>query len=106
MDRLLCLGFAQENVFLPLKVRGVLRAELILANVIVFLMKSQGPDQINKKLAAKNIGYKKIAYMLYGAYVGFANMPKTFTNPLFDFGGVKHFNYIDDYLFTVLNADL
>lgn len=48
----------------------------ILASIIVFFMKLQGHDQINKMLIAKGIHYKQIAFMLYGAYTGFANLPK------------------------------
>ncbi|MDR2065283.1 MAG: hypothetical protein LBP85_06220 [Prevotellaceae bacterium] len=71
----------------------------VLANLIVFFMKLQGPDQINKMLVAKNIKHKEIAFMLYGAYTGFANMPKTFTNVIFDWDNAKLFDHIDDYLF-------
>ncbi|KAA6324860.1 hypothetical protein EZS27_025860 [termite gut metagenome] len=72
----------------------------VLANLIVFLMKLQGYDQINKMLVSKNIAHKQLAFMFYGAYVGFANMPKTFTNIIFDSNNEKMFEYIDNYLFS------
>jgi hypothetical protein len=72
----------------------------IFASIIVFFMKMQGHDQINKMLIVKGIKHKQIAFMLYGAYVGFANMPKTFTNIVFDSDNTKLFNYIDNYLFN------
>lgn len=72
----------------------------ILACVIVFFMKLQGHDQINKMLITKGIHHKKIAFMLYGAYTGFANLPKTFTNLIFDSENRKLQEYIDNYLFN------
>ena len=70
----------------------------ILASIIVFFMKMQGHDQINKMLITKGIKHKQIAFMLYGAYTGFANLPKTFTNLIFDSENQKLRNFIDDYL--------
>ncbi len=71
-----------------------------LANLIVFFMKVQGHDQINKILITKCIKHKQIAFMLYGAYTGFANFPKTFTNLIFDSDNQKLQNHIDNYLFN------
>jgi hypothetical protein len=78
----------------------VFPANDVLANLIVFFMKLQGHDQINKMLVAKNVKHKQIAFMLYGAYVGFANMPKTFTNIIFDSENQKLQESIDNYLFN------
>ncbi|GHV09740.1 hypothetical protein FACS1894162_1000 [Bacteroidia bacterium] len=72
----------------------------VLANLIVFLMKLQGHEQINKMLVAKHVTHKQIAFMFYGAYVGFANMPKTFTNIIFESNNENLFEYIDNYLFN------
>jgi len=72
----------------------------ILASLIIFLMKLQGHDQINKMLIAKGVKNKKVAFMLYGAYTGFANLPKTFTNLIFDSENKKLQYFIDDYLFN------
>lgn len=72
----------------------------VIANIIVFLMKLNGHDQINKMLVAKNIHNRQIAFLLYGAYLGFANMPKTFTNIIFDSDNTELFSYIDNYLFN------
>ncbi len=72
----------------------------VMANIIVFLMKLNGHDQINKMLVAKNIHNRQIAFLLYGAYLGFANMPKTFTNIIFDSDNTELFSYIDNYLFN------
>ncbi|MDR1171399.1 MAG: hypothetical protein LBL24_02980 [Bacteroidales bacterium] len=72
----------------------------VLANLIVFLMKLGGHEQINKMLVTRNIPNRQIAFMLYGAYVGFANMPKTFTGVIFDSNNSELFQYIDDHLFS------
>lgn len=72
----------------------------VMASIIIFLMKLNGHDQINKMLVAKNINNRQIAFLLYGAYLGFANMPKTFTNIVFDSDNTELFSYIDNYLFN------
>lgn len=71
----------------------------VIANVIVFLMKCNGHEQINKLIVNKGVSFKEIAFLFYGAYVGFANMPKTFTNIIFDSENLNLMNYIDNYLF-------
>lgn len=71
----------------------------VIASIIIFLMKLNGHEQINKMLVAKNIHNRQIAFLLYGAYLGFANMPKTFTNIVFDSDNTDLFSYIDNYLF-------
>ncbi len=73
---------------------------LVMANIIVFLMKLNGHDQINKMLVAKNIQNRQISFLLYGAYLGFANMPKTFTNIVFDGDNTQLLSYIDNHLFN------
>jgi hypothetical protein len=71
----------------------------VMANIIIFLMKLNGHDQINKMLIAKNIHNRQVSFLLYGAYLGFANLPKTFTNVVFDSDNSELFNYIDNHLF-------
>lgn len=72
----------------------------VMANIITFLMKLNGHDQINKMLVAKNIHNRQISFLLYGAYLGFANLPKTFTNVVFDSDNSELFSYIDNHLFN------
>ena len=71
----------------------------VLASLLIFIMKLNGPDQITKMLIKRNIHHKELALMFYGAFVGFANMPKTFTNVIFDSGNQKLFDLIDEFLF-------
>ncbi len=72
----------------------------VMASIIIFLMKLNGHDQINKMLVAKNIHNRQLAFLLFGAYLGFANMPKTFTNIVFDSDNTELFSYLDNYLFN------
>lgn len=53
-------------------------------------------------LITKDIHNKQIAFMLYCAYFGFTNLPKTFTNLIFDSANHKLQNLIDNYLFNTL----
>ena len=76
-----------------------------LNNLLVFLFKFNDHEQINKMIVKKNIQNKQIAFMLYGAYVGFANMPKTFTNIIFNSNNNELLSYIDNYLFDILLQD-
>ncbi len=71
----------------------------IIRVIIVFLMKTNGFDQMNKMLVNKNIDRKDIAYLLWGAFIGFANLPKTFTNIIFESNNNALFEHIDNYLF-------
>ena len=72
----------------------------VIASIIIFLMKLNGHNQINKMLVAKNIHNRQFAFLLFGAYLGFANMPKTFTNIVFDSDNKDLLSYIDNYLFN------
>ncbi len=72
----------------------------ILSCVIIFLMKLQGHEQINKMLITKGLKFKQISFMLYGAYYGFANLPKTFTNIIFENNNIEMQEQIDEYLCT------
>lgn len=75
-----------------------------LANLIAFLMKANGHDQINKLLITKGVTNKELAFLFYGTYVGFANMPKTFTNIIFDSDNNELFDYIDNQLHKFIIA--
>lgn len=78
----------------------------VLANIIVFFMKVNGHDQINKMLISKSINHQQLAFMLYGAYTGFANLPKTFTKQIFENECSTLQVQIDNYIFSrfIINA--
>ena len=71
----------------------------LMASLLIFIMKLNGPDQITKMLIRKNIKHKELALMFYGAFVGFANMPKTFTNIIFNSDNQELFDLIDAFIF-------
>jgi len=79
----------------------------VISNLLVFLMKLQGHDQIKKMLINKGIKDKEIAFMFYGAYSGFASLPKTFTDIIFESNNDQLFEYLDDFLFDrYLNSNI
>ena len=57
---------------------------LVLQSIMSFFVKPLGFEQIERYMLIKKFTRKEYAFMLWGACVGFADMPKTFTNILFD----------------------
>jgi len=55
----------------------------LLQSIMSFLIKSIDYSQIERFMIMKNYAQKSYAFMLWGAWVGFADMPKTFTNVIF-----------------------
>lgn len=55
----------------------------IIKSIMGFLLKPFGFDQIEKYLMKKNCMHKEFAFMLWGACIGYADMPKTFTEVLY-----------------------
>jgi hypothetical protein len=48
-----------------------------------FFVKPLGFDQMERYMMIKKYPNKAYAFMLWGAWVGFADMPKTFTNVIY-----------------------
>lgn len=55
----------------------------IFQSVMSFFVKPLGFDQIERYMMIKKYPNKAYAFMLWGAWIGFADMPKTFTNVLY-----------------------
>lgn len=55
----------------------------VIKSTMGFLLKPFGFEQIERYLLNKKCQYKEYAFMLWGACIGFANMPKTFTEVLY-----------------------
>lgn len=55
----------------------------ILQSIMSFFVKPLGFEQIERFMLMKNYTQKRYAFMLWGAWVGFADIPKTFTNILY-----------------------
>jgi hypothetical protein len=71
----------------------------IIRNLLVFLIKTNGYDQINKMMENRGINGKDITFSFWGAFMGFSNLPKTFTNIIFESNNDLIFEHIDNYLF-------
>jgi hypothetical protein len=55
----------------------------IFQSVMSFFVKPLGFDQMERYMMIKKYPNKAYAFMLWGAWVGFADMPKTFTNVIY-----------------------
>lgn len=55
----------------------------VIKSTMGFLLKPFGFDQIERYLLNKKCQHKEYAFMLWGACIGFADMPKTFTEVLY-----------------------
>lgn len=55
----------------------------VLQAIMSFYIKAQGFDQIERFMLNKKYQHKELAFMLWGAYVGFADIPKTFTHVIY-----------------------
>jgi hypothetical protein len=73
---------------------------LVLNSFLAFIIKPNSADELTKFLNNKNVSDYFIAYSIWGAFYGFANMPKTFTNIIFESANDKLFDVIDNYLFN------
>ena len=72
----------------------------VLQSIMSFFVKPLGFEQIERYMLIKKFTHKEYAFMLWGACVGFADMPKTFTKILYDNKNVT--GTLDDFLFTCL----
>ena len=55
----------------------------VFQSIMSFFVKPLGFDQIERYMMIKKFPSKAYAFMLWGAWIGFADMPKTFTNVLY-----------------------
>lgn len=55
----------------------------IFQSIMSFFIKAQGFEQIERFMLNRKYRYKEYAFMLWGAYIGFAAIPKTFTNVIY-----------------------
>lgn len=68
----------------------------ILQSIMSFFIKPLDFNQIERFMRIKQYKQKSYAYMLWGASIGFADMPKTFTNIIYQNENITHL--IDDTL--------
>ena len=72
----------------------------ILQSIMSFFVKPLGFDQIERYMMIKKFPSKAYAFMLWGAWIGFADMPKTFTNVLYQNNDINFIidNKLEDIL--------
>lgn len=68
----------------------------IFNSVMSFYIKPFGFDQIERYMMNRNYTQKQYAFMLWGACKGYADLPRTFTNVLYENDAT---NEVDQYLF-------
>lgn len=65
-----------------------------------FFIRGEDPDRLIDYLISQGIEDYRFALGMWGAYFGFANMPKTITNTIFENTSVKYQDSISDYIFS------
>ena len=73
----------------------------IFQSIMSFFVKPLGFDQIERYMMIKKYSQKAYAFMLWGAWIGFADMPKTFTNVLYQNDEID--SIIDNKLYTMID---
>lgn len=73
----------------------------LLQAIMSFFIKPRGFDQIDRFMLNRGYQLKKYAYMLWGAIVGYASIPKTLTNIVND--NIKE-DLLDSYLSSIYKS--
>ena len=73
----------------------------LLQAIMSFFIKPRGFDQIDRFMLNRGYQLKKYAYMLWGAIVGYASIPKTLTNIIND--NIKE-DLLDSYLSSIYKS--
>jgi len=71
----------------------------VFCSMMAFFIKPFGFDQMERYMLNRNITNKQYGFMLWGAAMGYAALPKTFTNLLYNNENIYH--NMDEYLLTV-----
>ena len=71
----------------------------VLQNFISFIIKPYNNDELKNFAYSKEVKDIHFAFSMWAAYIGFANLPKTFTNIVLESGDDELMEYLDDYLF-------
>lgn len=73
----------------------------IFQSIMSFFIKPLGFDQIERYMMIKKYPHKAYAFMLWGAWIGFADIPKTFTNVIYQNDDID--SLIEKKLYTMIN---
>lgn len=72
---------------------------LVLQNFISFIIKPYNNDELKNFAYSKEVKDIHFAFSMWAAFIGFANLPKTFTDIVLDSKDDILIEYIDEYLF-------
>jgi hypothetical protein len=67
--------------------------------VVIFLARPRDPVEIERLVTSENARFGTVAFLLHGAFVGFAGLWATFTGTFFRKGNEKTMRLVDDFLF-------
>lgn len=71
----------------------------VFGSMMAFFVKPDGFDQIERYMQIMHIGNKQYGFMLWGAAMGYAAFPKTFTRILYN--KEESYQEMDDFLFSL-----
>lgn len=71
----------------------------IFSSMMAFFVKPFGFDQMERFMQNRGINFKQYGFMLWGGAVGYASLPKTFTNLLYLNDNI--YKRMDDHLFSL-----
>lgn len=71
----------------------------IFSSIMAFFVKPFGFDQMERFMQNRGINYKQYGFMLWGGAIGYASLPKTFTNLLYSNDNI--YKRMDDFLFSL-----
>ena len=71
----------------------------VLKNIFAFILKPNGFEQLDKFIKERNIEVSWISFSIWATFLGFANLPKTFTDLIFQSENEEIFERIDSFLF-------
>lgn len=72
----------------------------VFSSIMAFFIKPFGFDQMERFMQNRGINYKQYGFVLWGCAIGYASLPKTFTNLLYSNDNI--YTKMDDYLFSML----
>lgn len=72
----------------------------IFQSIMSFFVKPLGFDQIERFMMIKKYSHKAYAFMLWGAWIGFADIPKIFTNVIYQNNDID--SLIERKLYTMI----
>jgi hypothetical protein len=72
----------------------------VFGSTMAFFVKPLGSDQLDRYMLNKHFVQKKFGFMLWGACVGYAGLPKTFTNALYENSEIT--SQADEFLGSLL----